>query len=320
MCAGNESTVTEFFILGFKNIENFKFSLFVLFLLTYIVILLGNVSIIILVSTCHHLKVPMYLFLRNLSVTDLLFTTNIMPYMLYLIVMGGGDMSITGCFIQYYVYCGSTFTQSLILMVMAFDRYVAICHPLHYAALMNHKLCRHFIFWPWAICFVLFPIEIAMLFQLQFCGSKIIEHYFCDFAPIMAIASSDTSIVEMEDLIFSIPLMLMPFVMITVSYFCIVISILKITSMAGRWKAFSTCSTHLTNIFIFYGTQITIYMFPVGEDTFYGKTVKSLLYTVLTPFINPIIYTMRNKEIKRAMQKILYKKSKRTSPIYPMFS
>ncbi|XP_077137603.1 olfactory receptor 10A7-like [Ranitomeya variabilis] len=254
----------------------------------------------------------MYLFLRNLSVADLLFTTNIMPYMLYLIVMGGGDMSITGCFIQYYVFCGSTFTQSLILMVMAFDRYVAICHPLRYAALMNHKLCLHLTFSPWAICFVLFPIEIAYLFQLKFCGSKIMEHYFCDFAPILVIASSDTLIVEMEDLIFSITLMFMPFVVITISYFCIVISILKISSIAGRWKAFSTCSAHLTIIFIFYGTQITIYMFPVEQDTFYGKTVKSLLYTVLTPFINPIVYSMRNQEIKKAVRQTLYKVSKRT--------
>ncbi|XP_073498451.1 olfactory receptor-like protein COR4 [Phyllobates terribilis] len=313
MCEGNGSTVTEFFILGFKNIENFKISLFVLFLLTYIVILLGNVFIIILVSTCQNLQVPMYLFLRNLSVADLLFTTNVIPNMLYLIVMGGGDMSITGCFIQYYVYCSSTYTQSLILMVMAFDRYVAICHPLRYAAIMNHKLCLHLTFWPWAICFILYPIEVASLFQLRFCGSKIIEHYFCDFAPIMAIASSDTSIVETEDFIFSIPLMLMPSVVVTISYFCIVISILKISSIAGRWKAFSTCSAHLTIIFIFYGTQITIYTFPVGEDTFYGKTVKSLLYTVLTPFINPIIYSMRNKEIKRAMRLVLSKKFKTTS-------
>ncbi|XP_075690682.1 olfactory receptor 10A3-like [Rhinoderma darwinii] len=308
--------ITEFFMLGFKNIENLRILLFFLFLLTYIVILLGNVFIIILVSTCHHLYVPMYLFLRNLSVADLLFTTNIMPNMLYVILMGGGYISITGCFIQYYVLCISTYNQSLILTVMAFDRYVAICHPLRYVALMNHKICLHFIFWPWAICFVLFPIEVASLFQLRFCGSNIIEHFFCDFAPILAIVSSDASMVGTVDFIFSISLMFIPFVLVTISYFCIVISILKISSMAGRWKAFSTCSAHLTTIFIFYGTQITTYVFPVGEDTFYGKTVKSLLYTVLTPFINPIIYSMRNHEIKRALQQVMYKKSQ-TSQIYP---
>ncbi|KAM3912074.1 olfactory receptor-like protein COR4 [Leptodactylus fuscus] len=317
MCEGNASTVTEFFLLGFKNIENLRISLFFLFLLTYTVILLGNVFIIILVSECHHLKVPMYLFLRNLSVADILFTTNIMPNMLYGILTGGADISITGCFIQYYVFCSSTYTQSLILTVMAFDRYVAICHPLRYAALMNHKLCLHLIYWPWAICFILFPIEVASLFQLRFCGSNIISHFFCDFAPILAISSSDTSMVETEDFIFAIPLMFMPFVVVTVSYFCIVIAILKITSIGGRWKAFSTCSAHLTTIFIFYGTQITIYIFPVGDNTVYGKTVKSLLYTVLTPFINPIIYTMRNHEIKRALQQIIYKKSK--TSIYPKF-
>ncbi|KAG8547013.1 hypothetical protein GDO81_029358 [Engystomops pustulosus] len=317
MCEGNGSTVTEFFIVGFKNSENFKVSLFVLFLLTYFAIILGNFFIIILVSACHHLRVPMYLFLRNLSVADIVFTTNIMPNMLYVILKSGGDISVTGCIIQYYVLCGSTYTQSLILTVMAFDRYVAICHPLRYAAVMNHKLCLHFIFWPWVICFILLPIEVASLFHVTFCGSNIIEHFFCDFAPLLAIASSDTSMVETEDFIFAIPLMFMPFVAITFSYFYIVISILKITSIGGRWKAFSTCSAHLTTIFIFYGTQITIYIFPVGEDTFYGKTVKSLLYTVLTPFINPIIYTMRNHEIRRAAQHIMYKRSKTT--INPTF-
>lgn len=317
MCEGNGSTVTEFFILGFKNLENFKLSLFFLFLLIYILILLGNVFIITLVSSCHNLKVPMYLFLRNLSLADILFTTNIMPNMLYVILKGGGDVSITGCIIQYYVFCSSTYTQSLILMGMAIDRYVAICHPLRYAALMNHKLCLHLIVWPWAFCFVLFPIEVTSLFQLQFCGSKVIEHFFCDFAPILAIASSDTSIVETEDFMFEIPLMFLPFVVVTVSYFCIVISILKIKSIGGQWKAFSTCSAHLTTIFIFYGTQITIYIFPVGENTFYMKTVKSLLYTVLTPFINPIIYSMRNHEIKRALQQVMYKKRKMAT--YPMF-
>ncbi|XP_069799057.1 olfactory receptor-like protein COR4 [Dendropsophus ebraccatus] len=318
MCEGNGSAVTQFFILGFKNLENFKISLFFMFLLIYILILLGNLFIITLVSASHHLNVPMYLFLRNLSVADILFTTNIMPNMLYVIVTGGGDISITGCFIQYYVFCSSTFTQSLILTVMAFDRYVAICHPLRYAPIMSHKLCQHLIFWPWAICFVLFPIEVASLFQLTFCGSNIIEHFFCDYSPILVIASSDTSTVQTEDFIFSISLTLVPFVVITISYFCIVFSILKITSIAGRWKAFSTCSAHLTTIFIFYVTQITIYIFPVGEDTFYAKTVKSLLYTVLTPFINPIIYSMRNHEIKRALQQLIYRKSKTTThPRFP---
>ncbi|XP_056396134.1 olfactory receptor 1-like [Hyla sarda] len=316
MCEGNGSEVTEFFILGFKNLENFKISLFFLFLVIYLAILLGNVFIITLVSTSHHLNVPMYLFLRNLSAADILFTTNIMPNMLYVIVRGGGDISIPGCFIQYYVFCSSTFTQSLILMVMSFDRYVAICHPLRYGALMNPKLCQHLVVWPWAVCFVLFPIEVVSLFLLTFCGSNIIEHFFCDYVPILAIASSDTSIVETEDFVFSISLTLMPFVVVTVSYFCIVISILRITSITGRWKAFSTCSAHLTTIFIFYGTQITIYIFPVGDNTFYGKTVKSLLYTVLTPFINPIIYSMRNHEIKRALQQLIYKKRKIT--IHPM--
>ncbi|CAI9534990.1 unnamed protein product [Staurois parvus] len=301
-------------MIGFKNISDLKILLFILFLITYILILIGNFSIVVLVSTCYHLNVPMYIFLRNLSLADVLFTTNIMPNMLYVILEEGAGISTAGCFIQYYVFCASTYTQSLILTVMAFDRYLAICHPLRYSSIMNQKLCLHLLCWPWAISFIFFPIEIASLFQVKFCASNIIEHFFCDFAPILAIATSDTSTVETEDFMFSIPLMFMPFVFVTTSYFCIFISILKMTSIAGRWKAFSTCSAHLATIFVFYGTQITIYIFPVGDNTFYGKTVKSLLYTVLTPFVNPILYSMRNHEMKRALLQLFHRNNKKNIP------
>lgn len=301
-------------MIGFKNISDLKILLFILFLITYILILIGNFSVIVLVSTCHHLNVPMYIFLRNLSLADVLFTTNIMPNMLYVILREGAGMSTAGCFIQYYVFCASTYTQSLILTVMAFDRYLAICHPLRYSSIMNQKLCLHLLCWPWAICFFFFPVEIASLFQVKFCATNIIEHFFCDFAPILAIASSDTSTVEREDFMFAIPLMFMPFVFVTTSYFCIFISILKIISFAGRWKAFSTCSAHLVTIFVFYGTQITIYIFPVGDNSYYGKTVKSILYTVLTPFVHPLLYSIRNHEMKRALLQLLHRNNQKTYP------
>nr|DBA21234.1 TPA: hypothetical protein GDO54_017910 [Pyxicephalus adspersus] len=313
MC-DNGTTVTDFFMLGFKSISDLKILLFTLFLITYILILFGNFSIILLVSTCSHLNVPMYIFLRNLSLADVLFTTNIMPNMLYVILMDGAHISTEGCFIQYYVFCASTYTQSLILTVMAFDRYLAICHPLRYSSIMNQTLCLHLLSWPWAICFFLFPIEIASLFHVKFCTSNILEHFFCDFAPILAVASSDTSIVETEDFMFAIPLMFLPFVFVTTSYFCIFLSILKIASFAGQWKAFSMCSAHLTTIFVFYGTQITIYIFPVGDNTFQGKMVKSLLYTVLTPFVNPILYSMRNHEMKKALLNLFYKNNPKQYP------
>ncbi|XP_073454070.1 olfactory receptor-like protein COR4 [Aquarana catesbeiana] len=305
MC-DNGTTVTEFFMIGFRSISDLKILLFILLLITYILILFGNVFIILLVSTCHHLNVPMYIFLRNLSLADVLFTTNIMPKMLHVILKEGSPISTTGCLIQYYVYLASTYTQSLILTVMAFDRYLAICHPLRYPSIMNQNLCCHLVYWPWAICFLLLQTEIAFLLQVKFCGSNIIEHFYCDFVPILAIASSDTSTVETEDFVFGIPFMFLPFIFVTASYLCILVSIFKMTSIAGRWKAFSTCSAHLATILIFFVTQITIYTFPVGNETFQGKTVKYLLYTVLTPFINPILYSMRNHEIKRAILQLFF--------------
>ncbi|XP_068104066.1 olfactory receptor 5V1-like [Hyperolius riggenbachi] len=314
MCENNQTVVTEFFVLGFKNIHSIRILVFSFFMLTYIVILIGNVLIIVLVTTCHHLHSPMYVFLKNLAYADILFTTNIMPNMLYVILMEGDYLSHVGCLIQYYVFCGSTYAQSLILSAMAFDRYLAICHPLRYATIMDYKLCRHLLSWPWVIGFLLILIEMVSLFQLRFCGSSFIEHYFCDFIPILENASSDTSAVKTEDLLFSFLLVFVPFVFVVLSYFFIFISILKINSMSGRWKAFSTCSAHLATLFIFYGTQITIYMFPVGGNSYSENMLKSLLYTVFTPFINPILYSMRNTEIRKATQFLFSRKGKQTYP------
>ncbi|CAI9587895.1 unnamed protein product [Staurois parvus] len=303
-------------MLGFKGINSIKILVFVGFLLTYFVILIGNFLIVVLVSACHNLKVPMYIFLKNLALADIIFTTNIMPNMLYIIMKEGGNVSLVGCFIQYYVFCGSTYAQSLILSAMAFDRFLAICYPLRYSAVMDHKLCRHLLTWPWVIGFILMLIEMVSLFQLKFCGENVIEHFFCDFVPILDISSSDTSLVRTEDFVLSIMLVFVPFLFVMLTYLCVFISILRISSMAGKWKAFSTCSAHLATLFIFYGTQITIYMFPVGGSSYHENTLKSLLYTIFTPFINPILYSMRNTEIRKGFQLLFCGRNAKTYPVH----
>ncbi|KAM8921392.1 olfactory receptor 10A7-like [Pelodytes ibericus] len=304
MCEDNQTTVTEFLLLGFNNLLHFKVLLFLTFLLVYIVILVGNLLLII-VSTHRSFKVPMFFFLKNLALADILFTTNIMPNMLHIILREGNTISTMGCFAQYYFHCISVCAQSLILTVMSFDRYVAICYPLRYSTIMNPELCFQLVFWSWASGFIVMPAEMISLTQLTFCGSHLIDHFFCDFAPVLQIASSDTFTVVWEDYILSILLICFPFMFVIVSYTFIFITILKITSASGRQKAFSTCSSHLVTLCTYYGTMITIYTFPVGEDTPIGNKLKSLLYTVLTPLINPIIYSMRNQEIRKYLQQRL---------------
>ncbi|XP_073494168.1 olfactory receptor 10A3-like [Phyllobates terribilis] len=309
MCGTNQTAFHEFILLGFHDFHHIKVFLFCLFFVVYVLIVAENCFIITLVSTCHHLHVPMYIFLRNLALADLLLTSNITPKLLQVTWFKGTTISKTNCFIQYYFHCIATYTQSLILTAMAFDRYLAICHPLRYTTLMNQKLCFHLSFWPWAIGIFLIPSEMVLIGQLEFCNTDEIDHFFCDFAPILEMASSDTSKVVFEDFILSILLAFSPFILVIISYICIFVAIIKITSNEGRRKAFSTCSSHLAAVCTYYGPLIAIYMFPVGGNTPYENKLKSLLYTAFTPLINPVLYSMRNQEIKKA-SRLLFCKSR----------
>ncbi|KAM4690417.1 olfactory receptor 6P1-like [Rhinophrynus dorsalis] len=257
----------------------------------------------------NNLNLPMYSFLKHLALVDILFTTNIFPYMLHIILMEGGRISKSSCIFQYYVHSISIYTQSLIITVMAFDRYLAICHPLRYSSVMDHKRCFHLIFWSWAAGFLLIPSEFILVSKLQFCGPNIIDHFFCDIDPILEMSSSSyTGLVKWEDFALSVLLLFLPSLFVIASYIFIFITIFKISSAAGRKKAFSICSSHLATVCTYYGSILTIYIFTAGEKSLNENKMRSLIYTILTPFFNPIIYSMRNQEIRRAFQKLICKK------------
>ncbi|KAM8945571.1 olfactory receptor 5P6-like [Pelodytes ibericus] len=303
MCQNNQTTVTQFLLLGFPNFNNYKILLFVFFLIIYIAILSENVLIILLVSISHHLKHPMYFFLRHLAFADILSTSNIIPNLLHVILREGETIAASACIFQYYFHCFSGFSQSLILTVMSFDRYLAICNPLRYSAIMNMRHCVRLAGLSWTGAFILISSEIILMYQLQFCDSNSIDHFFCDFSPILELTSSNTFILLWYDFLLSLFLIFLPFIFISVSYICIFITILQIPSNTGRQKAFSTCSSHLAVVFTYYGTLIAIYLLPSQGKSSDENKFKSMFYIVLTPLVNPIIYSLRSQEIMGVLKK-----------------
>ncbi|OCT90875.1 hypothetical protein XELAEV_18019492mg [Xenopus laevis] len=251
------------------------------------------------------LRSPMYVLLSQLSVSDVLLSTSITPKALRLLLNGGGTISTTGCITQFYIYCVSETAEMFLLTVMSYDRYLAICSPIYYVSIMNFRLCLYMILCSWGLALILSLVLNLLTFNLQFCGPYVIDHYFCDFTPLIKLSCTDYKAVELTDIILAIPFMLLPFCFILFSYVSIGLAILRISSTEGRHKAFSTCSSHLIVVCMCYGTLIIIYTVPSKENKFNIKKMLSLLYKVGTPFSNPIVYSLRNNEIEVALQKFV---------------
>lgn len=271
----------------------------------YCLTICGNLLIIVLVFYCKNLQSPMYVFLTQLSMNDILLTTDIVPNMLHALVNTHGTITFMGCITQLYFFSASETSECFLLMLMSYDRYLAICDPLHYGSIMKIAFSLKLAAVSWILSFSLILIDILTVSNLHFCGSNIIDHFFCDLAPLLKLSCSDTYIVQIEVVVLSVPVIITPCLIILASYIYIIVTITRIPSNIDRKKAFSTCISHLTVVFIFYGTLFTVYTLPTsGQSSHLAKNL-SLLYTVGTPLMNPIIYSLRNKDIKKALDKVI---------------
>ncbi|XP_067399095.1 olfactory receptor 10A7-like [Emydura macquarii macquarii] len=304
---GNQTSIMGFILLGFGNFHELQILLFPLFLVIYVVTMAGNMAIVVLVVVDQHLHTPMYFFLGNLSCLETCYTSTILPRMLASLLSGDKTISFTGCLIQFYIFCSLLSTECCLLSVMSYDRYLAICKPLHYAARMNSGFSLQVVVGSWLSGFAVSAITICWMSQQIFCGPSEIDHFFCDYSPLIKLSCSDTSwmvfVVFLNCCIFTFP----PFLLTLTSYMCIISAILRIPSSTGRQKAFSTCSSHLIVVTVFYGTLIIVYMLPDTAVLRDLNKVFSVFYTVLTPMVNPLIYGLRNKEVKEALRKALNK-------------
>ncbi|XP_004582205.1 olfactory receptor 6N2-like [Ochotona princeps] len=305
----NQTAIVEFVLRGFSSIRPLNIFLFVVFFFFYVVSISGNTLIVFLILFNHHLHIPMYFFLMNLSFLEIWYTSNVVPKMLLIIIAEHKTISVAGCLTQFYFFGSLAATECLLLTVMSYDRYLAICRPLLYPILMTGSLCIMLAASSWLCSFLLTAITIVLMCRLSFCGANEINHFFCDFTPLINLSCMDTSLTETIAFATSSAVTLVPFLLITISYSCILAAILKIPSGTGRRKAFSTCSSHLTVVTVFYGTLIATYLVPSASSSQLLRKGFSLLYTILTPMVNPIIYSLRNKDIHKALKKCLSKKS-----------
>ncbi|CAI9540131.1 unnamed protein product [Staurois parvus] len=313
MVKKNQTAVTEFLLLGFGDLHDLKILLFVLLLVIYIMALTGNALVSLLVMVSKNLHSPMYVFLSQLSLSEILFTSNIQPSMLWLTLVGGGKMSIIRCLFHSYLLAACGVTQCLLLISMSFDRYLAICKPLHYTVIMTCRLQLQIVSLCWSMGLMLSLVIYVFLYRLEFCGPDTINHFYCDVAPVLELSCSDISSVKLVTSMVSTPLIVCPLLFIIATYIFIFHTILKISSSIKRQKAFSTCSSHLTVVCLYFGSLASIYIFSPKSNSSNTKSNSSntskylsLIYILVTPFFNPVIYSLRNQDIRGAIIKYIH--------------
>ncbi|KFW66952.1 Olfactory receptor 1020, partial [Pygoscelis adeliae] len=299
----NKTVVTEFILLGFRNGPKLDSLLFLMFLSIYIVTITGNIFIIVLVVANRHLHTPMYFFLGNLACLEICYSSNILPRMLLSYLGGDRSISVNGYFTQYYFFGCLGVAECYLLTVMSYDRYLAVCKPLHYPSRMNGKLCLQLGAASWISGFLTNSILTFLISNLDFCGPNEIDHFFCDSFPMIKLSCSDSHVVGLVTSVVAGVCSLPPFLLTFSSYLYIIVTVMRILSATGRKKAFSTCSSHLIVVILFYWSILTVYVLPHHDTQISPNKVFSVFYTILTPLVNPLIYSLRNKEVKEALRK-----------------
>ncbi|XP_042301566.1 olfactory receptor 5AR1-like [Sceloporus undulatus] len=310
MFKGNSTIVDEFILLGITDNPQLQIIFFVVFLIVYLINIVGNLGMIILISFNAQLHNPMYLFLWHLSLCDICYSSAIAPRMLSDLLSESRTISFPGCTTQFYFFAAFVDVECYILAVMAYDRYVAICKPLCYSTAMSRSLCIRLLFGSYIAGTANAIIHTAATFSLCFCSSNIINHFFCDLPPLLAISCSDTHVNEFLLFAFAGFVGMSSLSVILVSYIFILTAVLRMNSASGRLKAFSTCGSHFTGVTLFYGTAIFMYLRPSSVYSLDQDKWASVFYTVVIPMLNPLIYSLRNKDVKEAFRKFIKKKLK----------
>ncbi|CAO2596717.1 Olfactory receptor 10AG1 [Lemmus lemmus] len=303
----NHSTLVEFILLDFSDAPNFQEFLFGVFLIIYLIIVISNSFIIISTRTDPSLQSPMYFFLGNFSFSEICYVSVILPRLLTSLYRQDRSISFMACATQMYLFLVLGVTECLILTVMAYDRYVAICNPLLYPLIMNNTFCIQLATGCWVSGVPVHLGQTCQIFSLHFCNSNLIDHFFCDIPPVLKLACGDTSVNELYAYAVVILLATIPFILILTSYSKIIATILRLPTAQGRAKAFSTCSSHLVVVILFYGSASITYLMPKSSHSALSDKLLSLFYTIVTPMFNPLIYSLRNKDVIAALRRLLHR-------------
>ncbi|XP_052037059.1 olfactory receptor 50-like [Apodemus sylvaticus] len=305
----NHSITSEFILLGLPIQAEDQGLYSALFLAMYLTTVLGNLLIILLIRLDSHLHTPMYFFLSHLAFTDISFSSVTVPKMLMNMLMNSQSISYTGCISQVYFFLFFADLDSFLLTSMAYDRYVAICHPLHYKTIMSQTLCVLLLTVSWVLSFASASLHTLLLAHLSFCGGNTLPHFFCDLAALLKLSSSDTSINELVIFTVGVVIITVPLICILVSYGYIGTTILRTPSTKGFYKALSTCVSHLSVVSLYYGAIIGLYFFPSTDNSNDKDVIVAVMYTVVTHMLNPFIYSLRNRDIKGALRNMLNRRS-----------
>ncbi|XP_072006302.1 putative olfactory receptor 2B8 [Engystomops pustulosus] len=302
------TTVEEFILLGLTDKKDTQIVLFIVFLTCYIFSLFGNIVIICISSIHPRLNTPMYFFLKNLSLLDICYTSSVVPKMLINFLSEKKTIAFDACFIQLFIHLSLGGAECYLLLTMAYDRYVAICSPLHYTNIMHPVLCMKMASASWVGGIANSILQTFNTLQLPFCGPNVINHFFCEAPILIDLACSDTTFNRTIIFLCAIVVAVVPFFLILITYVKIISSIMKISTSTGRKKAFSTCASHVIVVTLFYGTIFIIYLRPGTAHVTNQDKMATLFYSVITPMLNPLIYTLRNKDVKLALREITRKK------------